>query len=119
VLKLTGYAVIAAFSLTGSAQAKDWYVFDAPRDRCLSASQAVRMSGIAEVISPGSFVDLVRREGRTPTLLVTRDNAGTIIQTDVKDRGIVMSWFATEALCLAAKAILEREGSVVAPGELR
>jgi hypothetical protein len=110
---------LALILSVSAAYAKDWYLLDAPRDQCLSAAIAAKLTRMAEVASPGRFADLVRSEGRTPTVQVVRDSAGAVIEADVHDRGSVMSWFASEAACEAAKSALEHGGSVVSPSELR
>jgi len=120
MLKFSRIVVASITILTASAaHAKEWYILDAPRDRCLLAAQAPAQTGINGIVSPAEFADQVRREGRTPTVKIAKDAAGSIIEADVADRGSVLSWFPNEQLCLEAKAIAEKAGEIVPPNELR
>jgi hypothetical protein len=109
---------VIAILVSHAAQAKDWYILDVPHNRCLFAAEAVRASGISELISPGEFADLIRHDGRTPTVKVVRDVAGDVIEADIFDRGTMLTWFATETYCDQGRHNLERRGDMASPEEL-
>jgi hypothetical protein len=108
-----------ASSALAAAQGTKWYILDGQHDRCVNAFEYAIATKLP-VSSPQSMIDEIRSEGDTPTVGVTRDDAGKVVEAHVTDgSGLVLVWYATEALCLKGKAAGEAAGILARPDELR